>query len=129
VRSLNAGSTAGQSNYFAVLGVLYAGDILPRGVHSHKLKETDELTGKRSGRCLAPCLLLGVALCTFADRAVYQEVRQEKRQMRYVSIRAQAYSIRLRRNCLFNLTYQVTRWREGSERWFLVGAQEAEDLA
>ncbi len=49
--------------------------------------------------------------------------------MRYISIKAQAYSIRLGRNCLFNLTYEVTRWREGSERWFLVRAQEAEDLA
>jgi hypothetical protein len=74
--------------------------------------------------------LLGVALCTFADRAGYQDVSTRgEQQMRYVSVRAQAYSIRLRRNCLFNLTYQVTRWREGSERWFLVGAQEAEDLA
>ena len=48
--------------------------------------------------------------------------------MRYVTINAQAYSIRLRRNCLFNLTYEVTKWREGLERWFLVRAQEAEDL-
>jgi hypothetical protein len=49
--------------------------------------------------------------------------------MRYVSVRAQAYSIRLRRDCLFNLIYEVTHWRDGSERWFLVRAQEAEDLA
>jgi hypothetical protein len=38
-------------------------------------------------------------------------------------------ALRLRRNCLFNLTYEVTHWRENSERWFLVRAQEAEDLA
>jgi hypothetical protein len=44
--------------------------------------------------------------------------------MRYVSIQTQAYSIRLRRNCLFHLTYEVMPWREGSERWFLVSAQE-----
>lgn len=44
--------------------------------------------------------------------------------MRYVSLQTQAYSIRLRRNCLFHLTYEVMPWREGSERWFLVSAQE-----
>jgi hypothetical protein len=49
--------------------------------------------------------------------------------MRYVSIQAQAYSIRLGRNCLFNLTYEVTHWRDDSERWFLVRVQEAEDRA
>jgi hypothetical protein len=49
--------------------------------------------------------------------------------MRYISIKAQAYSIRLGRNCLFDLTYEVTHWREGSERWFLVRAQEAENPA
>ena len=49
--------------------------------------------------------------------------------MRYVSIRTQAYNIRLRRSCLFNLTYEVTLWREGWERWFLVRAEEAEDPA
>ena len=49
--------------------------------------------------------------------------------MRYVSILAHAYSTRFRRDCLFNLTYEVTQWREGLERWFLVRAQEVNDLA
>jgi hypothetical protein len=49
--------------------------------------------------------------------------------MRYVSIQTRAYSIRLRRNCLFHLTYEVMPWREGSERWFLVGAQEIDSAS
>jgi len=49
--------------------------------------------------------------------------------MRHVSIQVHAYSIRFRRDCLFNLTYEVTQWREGLERWFLVRAREVNDLA
>lgn len=48
--------------------------------------------------------------------------------MRYVSMQTRAYSIRLRRDCLFNVTYQVTLWRPGSERWFLVCARELDGL-
>jgi len=49
--------------------------------------------------------------------------------MHYVSVQAHAYSIRFERDCLFNLTYEVTQWRQGLERWFLVRAQEVDDLA
>ncbi len=44
--------------------------------------------------------------------------------MRYVSIQTRAYSIRLGRDCLFHLTYEAMPWREGSERWFLISAEE-----
>jgi hypothetical protein len=46
--------------------------------------------------------------------------------VRYVSVQTQAYSIRLRRNCVFHLTYEVMPWREGSERWCLVSAREVD---
>ncbi|HWT80221.1 MAG TPA: hypothetical protein VN648_15670 [Candidatus Methylomirabilis sp.] len=49
---------------------------------------------------------------------------------RYESITERRYSIRLKREVMFRLTYQVDAGpHPGSERWFLVGMQELSEAA
>jgi hypothetical protein len=120
-----------RSNYFPGLGVLTHKAVLSTAVHSHNPKKQ---TGLARGTFWKPrCTIflrkkIAVRAVSCSREARGRQSRGEE-QMRYVSVRAQAYSIRLGHDCLFNLIYEVTHWREGSERWFLVRAQEAEDLA
>ena len=103
--------------------------MLPKRVNSDNSKETDKFSGTNLVEAALHWISPGkVALCTLLFARV-KKVDARRRGMRYVSIQVHAYSIRFRRDCLFNLTYEVTQWRQGLERWFLVRAQEINDLA
>jgi hypothetical protein len=42
----------------------------------------------------------------------------------YITVETTAYSLKSHQPALFRLIYEVTRLREGLERWFLVGMEE-----